>query len=325
MRRATPRRDILIILSTVLVVALPAFLTLATVRSAPGVQPPDTPLGYTVSLLLFLVPVLAVGVWHLWHPKHPIHRRALLTAVLAITLIGVVLDFIFGYAFFTFPNPDATLGIRLPAWSFGEGRWIPDYLPLEEFGFYLFGALFVVAIYIWADLNWLPDYDFEDFETGARRVPRLVHFSPRALAFWIALLAAGLLYKKLGPHDAREGMPGYFIFQMVLGLLPNMLFVRSVWTFINWRAFGFAYGILLLVSLVWEATLGVPFGWWNYKGEQMLGIRITAWSDLPIEAVLLWLIVAWNCVIAYEIFRIYYHMGRRGREALFGVRAGGGA
>ena len=46
--------------------------------------------------------------------------------------------------------------------------------------------------------------------------------------------------------------------------------------------------ILLLISLLWEATLGVPYGWWNFQDDAMIGIRITAWSRLPIEEVCVW-------------------------------------
>ena len=110
---------------------------------------------------------------------------------------------------------------------------------------------------------------------------------------------------------------------MVLGVLPTFVFFRGVRDFINWRAFAFSLGALLPVSIVWEATLGVPYDWWNYKPEQMIGIRVMAWAHLPFEAVMLWLVVAWVAVIVYEIFKLYGNMGCTAREALFGVREQG--
>jgi hypothetical protein len=107
---------------------------------------------------------------------------------------------------------------------------------------------------------------------------------------------------------------------MTLGFLPTFLLLRGVAPFVNWRAFGFTYPILMLISVMWEATLGVPYDWWNYHHHQMLGIRFFAWSNLPLEAVLLWLVIAWDCILVYETFRVIGHMNRPVLEALFGRR-----
>jgi hypothetical protein len=47
---------------------------------------------------------------------------------------------------------------------------------------------------------------------------------------------------------------------------------------------------------------------------------VRAWADLPMEAVLLWLVIAWDCIIAFELFRVYFHMDRPVRAALLGQR-----
>jgi hypothetical protein len=93
--------------------------------------------------------------------------------------------------------------------------------------------------------------------------------------------------------------------------------------FINWRAFAFGYFLLLLVSLIWEATLGMPYRWWDYDTNQMLGIHILAWGKLPVEAVLLWLVAGWGAIISFEFFRILFHMDRPLRDALIGIPAPG--
>ena len=111
----------------------------------------------------------------------------------------------------------------------------------------------------------------------------------------------------------------YFLFIMLIGFLPTVLFLETIAPFVNWRAFGFAYVNLTLISLIWEATLGVPYNWWNYRHDHMLGIKIPAWSSLPVEAVLLWLVVAWDCVIAYELFRVFFHMDRSVQDAMLGT------
>ena len=91
-----------------------------------------TPYGYTVSLLLFLVPVITIAIWH-WRNGSNFNRRAFYWCAGLMTTLGALLDIFFGYSFFRFPNEGATMGIRVPAWSWADMAWIPDFLPLEEF------------------------------------------------------------------------------------------------------------------------------------------------------------------------------------------------
>lgn len=319
MRKTTPRRDILAILGMVLMIAIPAVFTLRTVHVRPDQARPEanpSPHGYTVSLLLFLFPVLVLGALHMRRVKPVNHRRALLWAAGVISLMGFVLDTFFGHAFFIFRNEGATLGWRLPAWDWTTLQWVAAYLPVEEFAFYVLGALFVITTYLSLNDEWLSDYDPDVYWERAKRVPKLVHISWWSLVLWAALTGLGLLMKRFGPEPA--GFPGYFLFVMTLGFLPTFLFARAIGPFVNWRAFAFAFAVLLLVSLMWEATLGVPYEWWNYHDQQMLGVRVLAWSALPVEAILLWLVIAWDCIIAFELFRVYFHMERPPRTALFG-------
>ncbi len=319
MRTTTPRQDIYTILAMMATIGLPALLTLGTVHVRPefvnGASNPS-PYGYTVSLSLFLFPVLTLAVFHSRYPRHHTHRRALFAASGVIAVLGFVLDLFFGHSFFVFRDPSATLGVRLPAWDWSAWQWAPSYLPLEEFAFYILGALFVITTYLWFSEYWLQDYEPHEYEASSREVDKLIEPSWRSLLLWGALLVAGLVFKRYGPHP--EGMAGYFLFIMVLGFLPTFLFLRSIAAFVNWRAFMGSFAALLLVSLMWEATLGVPYNWWNYKRDQMLGVEIQAWSGLPLEAVLLWLVIAWDCVIAFEIFRVFFHMDRKPMKALFG-------
>jgi hypothetical protein len=315
------------ILALVAMLGVPAAITLYAVqpRPGPGWDPMDpTPSGYTISLTLFAIPC-AVMLWQLLrHPASPTHRHALVAATAVMALVGFVLDLFFGESFFTFPNRGATLEWHLPAWSFAEGRWVPDYLPPEEFAFYILGGLFFLTLYAWIEERWLRDDEPEARVAHARALPRLLHIHWPALLAWGAAIVAGLLFKR---YVTREpGIPGYFLFIMCIGVLPTVLFLHAVQRFVNWRAFAQAFVILLLVELLWEATLGVPFDWWNYKEAQMLGIRIAAWAYLPIEAVLLWVVVAWDCIVVFEICRVYLHMDdparpRPARARLFGAPA----
>lgn len=323
MRHTNPWRDIFALFWMVVVIAIPAALTLHTIQVPPWRVHPEqnpSPYGYTVSLLLFLFPALVLGYLHMKKVKPVDHRRALVWSAGVVALLGFVLDTFFGHSFFYFKNVGATIGVRLPAWDWAALHWVPAYLPVEEFAFYVLGAVCVITLYLWANDEWLRDYDPDVHRQKAKAVPRLVHISWGSVALWAGLVALGFVLKRFGPEPA--GFPGYYLFLMTLGFLPAFIFLRAVGPFVNWRAFGFAFGLLVLVSLMWEATLGVPYDWWNYQDQQMLGFRVLAWSALPVEAVLLWLVIAWDCVIAFEIFRVFFHMERTVRAALLGERAG---
>ena len=50
----------------------------------------------------------------------------------------------------------------------------------------------------------------------------------------------------------------------------------------------------------------------------MIGVRVTAWSGLPIEEVCLWVAVTYATVIVYEIVRRWQASGKKLRHALLG-------
>lgn len=301
------RRTLLVMLAAVIT---PAILTLASVQD-PGTRvitsANPTPYGYTLSLTLFLVPSLVLVLDLARHPRVDVERRAFLLAMVAIVALGTVLDVVFGYSFLKFPNSGATLGVRLPSFNFSELSFVPDYLPLEEFGFYILSACFMVALYAWGDLIWFQRYESDERRERAAKVQNLVriHFSSIVVA--ALLIVAAILYKKLGNHPYQDGFPGYFTFLIVLALLPTALFVKAVGPFINWRALSLTIFTLLTISILMEATLGLPYGWWGYRDTEMVGIFVGVWSGLPVEAVILWLVAPWGATVAYEFWRLVLH------------------
>jgi len=133
------------------------------------------------------------------------------------------------------------------------------------------------------------------------------------------LIAAAIVYRKFlsgGP----EGFPWYFIYLVCASLIPSAGFFHTTRPFINWRAFSFTFFLLLLISLLWEATLALPYGWWEYRPSTMMGLHIGAWSGLPIEAVFVWFAVTFTTVITYEVIKIWKALGARALEAFFGIR-----
>lgn len=314
-----PASHLKVCAAMLLALIIPFAITLSTVKNP--VQPPDypsnpTPLGYTWSLSIFWVPILFFVVWFVRHPRYHVERKAYWLTILAILLLGAVLDTAFGHAFFYFPNTGAVIGIYAPAFDWSSMTWSPAYLPVEEFGFYLLGGCFIITLYLWGMLYWFDRYSHEDHKALCQDTRKIVHFNHRYLLIALTLIAFGFIVKKAGPYP--EGIPGYFTFIVLIALLPMMWLMNSLANLINWRALMFTVFVLLAMSLVYEATLGVPYGWWKYHNDQMLGILIGAWSYLPVEAVMIWLVIGFVTVLIYEAFRVFLYMDRKVMQALFG-------
>ena len=294
-------------------IAVPAGITLHTVRvpaaiTIPGPNP--TPHGYTWSLLLFVVPIVVIAFWLL--PAESLHlpRRAFWRTIGILVPIGCGLDVFCANRFFVYPNAAATLGIGAPA--------IGGPVPVEEYIFYFTGFLAILLLYVWLSEYWLAAYNVADYPGGARRLRRLLAFHPASLVAAVVLVALAILYKKLC-SPAPDGFPGYFTVLVLGGLLPSAVCLPVAGPFINWRALSLTLFIILLLSMFWEATLAVPYGWWGYQQRQMMGLFIGAWAGLPVEAVSVWIAVTWGTVIVYEIVKLWQASGKRAGEAFLGM------
>ncbi|HEY5895454.1 MAG TPA: hypothetical protein VIT91_19710 [Chthoniobacterales bacterium] len=317
----TPQRDFKVVLGLIAVVAVPAVVALLSARVAQKpvlLTPQPSFLGYTRSLSLFISPILAVLVWLHIHRDFRFQRRAFYWTVIPLALTGFLLDFVFGTLFFQYPNREATLGCWLPGWDWNTLRIEPDRLPLEEFVFYATGFMAVLLIYLWCDEYWFGAYNVPDYRVEANKLDRVIHLHWPSLWIGVALIAAGWLYKNFGPVSDQRGFPGYFTFLVVAAIVPSILLYDAAKRFINWRAVSFTFFMILLVSLLWEATLAVPYGWWGYEPGPMLGIYVYAWTKLPLEAVILWMAVTFTTVIVYEVVKILCASDRGIRRMLTG-------
>jgi hypothetical protein len=303
-----------IVIGILAMVVIPAALTLHSV-SLPGtltIGPNPSPHGYTWSLLLFVVPILVIALWFVTSEGLEIPGRAFRWTIGILVPIGWLLDVIFAQWFFCFPNPKATLGISAPAF----GRPVP----IEEYAFYLTGFITVLLLYVWLSEYWLAAYSVQDYVGESRAQRRLLQFHPASMVLGVALIAIAIVYKKYFA-SVPDGWPWYFIVLVVGGLVPSVSFFPVTCRFINWRALSLAMFIMLLVSLLWEATLALPYGWWNYQHDAMMGVFIGAWSGLPIEAVMVWLAVTYGTVILFEAVKIWQASGRRAKEAFLGPKS----
>jgi hypothetical protein len=310
----TPWTDAKVVAGTILTLTIPAILTLWAVRVPQVVVPVEadpSPLGYTRSLSLFLIPVAVLAWWFLRHPEYRIQRRAFGLTLAGLLPLGFGLDVLLAHAFFTFENRAATLGIEVPV--------VGGSVPVEEFAFYLLGFLTMLLLYIWCDEYWLGAYNVPDYRASARGVGRVVRFHAPSLLIGLALAAAGVVYKRYF-SGTPGAVPGYFLFLVAAALVPSMFLFPTALPFINWRALSFTYFLLQLISLLWEATLAAPYQWWGYRPEQMLGLEIGAWAGLPIEAVVVWMASTYSTVITYEVVKVVLALDRPWRDALFGPK-----
>jgi hypothetical protein len=308
----SPKTSFLIVIAMLGMIAVPAAVTLRTVRvpAVVDVTTPDpSPYGYTKSLLLFIVPIIVIGFWFVPQEGVKISKKSFVRTIAVLFPLGVALDFFFAHAFLKFENPQATLGLPVPVL---HGR-----VPVEEFVFYFTGFVVTLLMYIWLDEYWLAAYSVPEAAQDRASFKRLLRFHPESLVLGLVLIGGAIAYRRYFLPSA-PGFPGYFTFLVIAALGPSTVFFPAALPVINWRAFSLTLFIILLTSLLWEATLGVPYRWWGYRPEQMIGLTITAWNNLPIEAVCVWIAVTYETVIAYEIIRRWQASGKRARHAFLG-------
>jgi len=303
-----------VVLAMLGMLALPAAITLNTVQE-PGKlilsTSNPTPHGYTWSLLLFVIPTIVIAFWLLPSEHVKFSRSSFWRTIGLLAPFGCGLDFFFAHRFFTFPNSAATLSVGAPA--------LGAPVPVEEYIFYITGFITVLLLYIWLDEYWLAAYNVPDYSGQAKMMPRLLQFHPGSAIAGVLLIAGAIVFKKFF-SASREGFPGYFTFLVSAGLLPAASFYPVAKRFINWRAFSLTLFFILLVSLLWEATLALPYGWWGYQPNQMVGISIRGWSGLPIEAVFVWIAVTYATTVVFEVVKIWRASEKPLRRALLGEK-----
>jgi hypothetical protein len=300
-----------VVLGMLAMMIIPAAIALHSVKRPATLQvmPDASPHGYTWSLLLFIVPIIVIAVWFLPSAGLEIPQRAFWRTVGLLVPIGCLLDAVFAQWFFYFPNPRTTLGVLAPA----LGRWVP----IEEYVFYFTGFVMILLLYIWLSDFWLAAYTLQDYRGEARALPKLLKFHPTSLMVGIFLAAVAIIYKKWF-SQVPDGFPGYAFVLILGGLVPSVSFYPATRRFINWRALSLTMFLILLISMLWEATLALPYGWWNYQHHAMVGVFIGAWSDLPIEAVLVWLAVTYGTIVLFEAVKIWQASERKAKQAFLG-------
>src|SRR5581483_1181004 len=194
---------------------VPAAITLRTIVHPAILQVTSdnpTPLGYTWSLALFVIPIAVLALWFASRPDLKFPRKAFWRTIGVLTPLGFALDLLFGNAFFVFPNKLATIGWEIPALGGG--------IPVEEFVFYLTGFMLVLLSYIWCDEYWMAAYNVPDYEEAAKDVRRIVRFHFASLILGVVLIGAAIAYRKF-LAGTSEGFPWYFVYLVCASLIPS--------------------------------------------------------------------------------------------------------
>jgi len=251
--------------------------------------------GYSLSLLIWILPIIAMAVFFIKRRLlSPEKSFALLLTIALLAAVGIVLDLLFAHCFFTFDNPKAVCGLTIRR------------IPVEEFVFYITGFWFILFAYVFCDEWFLLKYNVPDEEYARYRNSLEKKLIYHLKSLWVApvLIVLGTVFKRLVNPDG-EFIPGYFAFLLLAAYLPMFLFYNVTKTFVNWRAFVFIMLLTLFISIIWEVTLALPYGYWGYQRGAMLGIFIHPWHGLPLEAVSVW-IFSTLVILVYEFIKICF-------------------
>jgi hypothetical protein len=290
--------------------------------------------GYTKSLVLMYLPLAFLWYWYIKN-RDELELRPVMKSVLpiiaGIALTWIVLDISLANLFFAFPNPSGHVSfLRFPGYKWTAGCdtlltiFVPSCysrtIPFEEAAFYIGGALIIQMLYLWAAEDFYGVYTMprRDYERQAKKCPALIHANWKLALTGVLLFVAGVLYKKFGNHPYHDGLPWYLLAELLIVFLPLTLLYDRVKLFTNPPAFLFVMFLQIMISLIWEATFGLPLGWWNYRLKSMMGSVVGPWENLPLEACILWLSVGWASMFSYEATKIKTHSGRSWPQVLFG-------
>jgi hypothetical protein len=339
-RQAAHLMDYKIVLIFIAVWVAAVFVAISRV-DAPPISPPiwnhsdySGTHAYTWSLALLYIPLVYLLAF--WYPRfkdRPPVLKALAGRLAFTAGAWILLDILFANMFFRFPDPNAYIRrLMIPGYSWdgdcGSGWTLFNVscyvrsIPLEEVFFYIGGGALLMMMYMWATEDFYRAYAAprEAYLNVAKGGP-LVHWNRRLILIGLAILAAGVLVKKYGWwHDYHEGLPYYLFAELVLVFVPLSALYDRVRPLTNIRAFVFVLPLHALVSVVWETTLALPYGWWDYQHRAMMGVSISAWSNMPLEAGGLWLSVGWSAMFMYEATKVRIIADVPWGELLFGGR-----
>lgn len=271
---------------------LPVFLTI-NVEQTNVYQDPMydvAPMGYFWSNVIWIITSILLTI-ELIKIKHLLNVNAIVLTLVIITGNCFLLDLFFASRFFVFPNKAAIIGWHINGYNWETGNFTFP-IPLEEFIFYISGLYFILVFYLFNRHSWLVKYTI-----SPSTITSMSNVSRNCNIFTSIIVIFGIILKFLCINDI---FPEYFLWILSCSFVPSTWLYGKIKHLVNWQAFSFTLSIVLLVSIIWEVTLALPYGFWNYRHTSMIGIFIKPWNNLPIESVFIWIITPFTVVFLYE-------------------------
>src|SRR5580698_6807003 len=96
----SPRQSSMLVAAILAMIAIPAALTLHTIHISAlnpttATLPNASPHGYTISLLLFIIPILVIALWFIPQEEIKISKKSFLWTLGLLVPVGAGLDFFF--------------------------------------------------------------------------------------------------------------------------------------------------------------------------------------------------------------------------------------
>ncbi len=270
-----------------------------------------TPYGFFAGLLLFAIPALTGFGFLLFDKTFVNHRRPLLISLALLCGFATVVDIgLVGTTFFRFPNEgSAWSAVSIRGFNWIDMTWDP--LPLEDLVFYLAAILLTLVLYIWGSVSWLGVHSADHFRD---RTHPCWHGEKWSYSFgrWEIvglcvsaglILGAWALQAWLNP-DAT--FPLYFAYLVLATILPSVFLLDIVRKHVNWHAFAVTALYIVAMSFVFEVSLALPYQWWGFADETLIGIRFVPWWNVPIEEPILYLVNSYLIVLIYEATLVFW-------------------
>ncbi len=216
-------------------------------------------------------------------------------------------------------------------------------MPWEDLAFYLIAAALVLVMYHFLTLDWMarssadwrpdasgrtvaevvqsgvvvPCWHGRTFIEGHPRKPERwwpsfkLHFFDswrepvgRNVAFAFVGLSVGLLIWGFAAQP-KGSLPLYALYLTLSTAVASYLMLGQVWKHVNWRAFTLTAAVMTLLSVVYEITMALPFGWWGFEERALLGLRVDALWDIPVEQLFLYVSGSFTIVLLYETVLVW--------------------
>jgi hypothetical protein len=291
-----------------------------------------TPWGYIRGMAIYLIPGLA-GFYMLRQLRaFQLYQRTLFWAAGIMFVAIFILDILLvGGVFFHFPNNGAYL-FWIKTWDVVD--WEVDYVPIEDVVFYFLAIGCTMIVYVWAMLYWFPraspyHRDGRMYPAASWKYVKSFDLSWQPVVLGVVLVIAAFYLQRhmhtmcANPRASlvhqqyclQSGMetakfPWYWTFLVCTAVVPTAVMGRRVGNLVNWPALSFCTVAMVLISVILSITTALPYQWWSFEDDVMIGVYFNTWYGVPLEQLVLYCITP--IVTAFWLELIHAWLYRKG-------------